>query len=425
MKRIINILLVSLLLLGLCACGEKEVTVTKKDDALDHEYSTSIYVVSSWGNFEALEAAAQVFNKEYPYIQVVYEQLGDFGGDLANRFISKENIDIYAWDWVLTSDDRYEKYWANALDLSDKLNFECIDSLYLESGYVADKQAFVPIYTYSYGYMVNEDLLAKYNLSVPDTYEEFINACDVLKNEGVYPVLMADQDFLNQSFISHLYNQLSADKDTDKATQDILNGNDSNGYLKDTVDRMNDFYSREYIHPDSYELSDNYNAAIMRFFEGDIAFVPFNTPNFSGTKKREAKSEAYSASPFKYSFIASPCNECCGHTVQQLGTVYMGVFDGIEEEKLPYVLEFLQFLIDEEGSAILSSVKNMPTANVKVGNANFPDLEKGNIVYIGNKKDSDTMLRLNQLMRTLTYQYERDIDPLDLLKNSIELVKQD
>lgn len=51
---------------------------------------------------------------------------------------------------------------------------------------------------------------------------------------------------------------------------------------------------------------DNYDQAILRFFEGDVPFWMCNTEKVSGMKKRESKSEAFQKAPFSYAFIYPP-----------------------------------------------------------------------------------------------------------------------
>lgn len=50
-----------------------------------------------------------------------------------------------------------------------------------------------------------------------------------------------------------------------------------------------------YTYPD-----DNYDGAILNFFEGDVPFWIANTESVSGMKKRESKSETFSANPVEF-----------------------------------------------------------------------------------------------------------------------------
>lgn len=62
---------------------------------------------------------------------------------------------------------------------------------------------------------------------------------------------------------------------------------------------------------------DNYDQAILRFFEGDVPFWMCNTEKVSGMKKRESKSEAFQKAPFSYAFIYPPLGEDGAYCYQE------------------------------------------------------------------------------------------------------------
>ncbi|MDO4493586.1 MAG: ABC transporter substrate-binding protein [Clostridia bacterium] len=427
-KKALALLLCIAFVLSVCGCGkETPAQVTRTAPGLDTSREETIFVCGSWGNFEALDAAAQLFRAEYPNVRIVYEQLGDYGSDLRNRFVSGQNIDLYMADWFLSNDERYSYLWDNAVDLTGKADLSAIPAEYLATGVVGGKQYAVPVYTHSYGLMVNEDLLQSHGLQVPATFDEFLHCCEVLRDAGLYPLLGSDREYSTQVWLNLLYGAILGAEDPEKAAKDILSGNDGTGTLAWILERMEAFNGNGFVHPDSANLADTYNSVIMRFFEGDIAFVTFPTSSFSGTKKREAKSEAFTAKPFRYSFIATPGVGDYEHVVQQLGTVYLFAYKGIPEEKLPYVLAFLEFLSGDAGSKALSEVKNMPTANANVGNDAFPRLKElgaGKTRYVGANAAGNTMLELNRLLRVLPKCMQPGMTAGQLLESAIAKVNE-
>jgi multiple sugar transport system substrate-binding protein len=54
------------------------------------------------------------------------------------------------------------------------------------------------------------------------------------------------------------------------------------------------------------EIENNYDAVILRFFEGDVPMMICSGDAASGTKKRESRSEAFTASPFAYALYPIP-----------------------------------------------------------------------------------------------------------------------
>ncbi|MDO4483278.1 MAG: ABC transporter substrate-binding protein [Clostridia bacterium] len=171
MKRVLALVMGMVMLAVLCACGkEPEKGKAGAEPALDPNYSTTIYVCGSWGNFEALDTAAQLLRKQYPNVEVTYNQLSAYGTDLMNRFATGEGVDIYMADWLLSNDERYQHYWSRAEDLTGQLDFSAVPAEYLETGLREGHQFALPIYANYGGLMVNEDLLKTYGLSVPTTF---------------------------------------------------------------------------------------------------------------------------------------------------------------------------------------------------------------------------------------------------------------
>ncbi|MBO7092106.1 MAG: hypothetical protein J6W23_10000, partial [Victivallales bacterium] len=81
-------------------------------------------------------------------------------------------------------------------------------------------------------------------------------------------------------------------------------------YMRDALTLVADFMGHGYLNLKSCgELKDNYDAVILRFFEGDVPMMLASGNTVSGTKKRESKSQAFTARPFKYSFHPVPSTD--------------------------------------------------------------------------------------------------------------------
>ena len=87
--------------------------------------------------------------------------------------------------------------------------------------------------------------------------------------------------------------------------------------------------------------ADNYDQAILRFFEGEVPFWVCDTEKFSGMKKRESKSEAYTASPFEYRFIFAPTGEKGAYEYRE---PWYGFSVNKDAEDIEYANEFIRFL---------------------------------------------------------------------------------
>ncbi|MDO4483279.1 MAG: hypothetical protein Q4C54_02240 [Clostridia bacterium] len=241
-------------------------------------------------------------------------------------------------------------------------------------------------------------------------------------------MLLAGGDIMSNTVFDTVYAALLGGDNPEQATADFLNGQDTAGAMAGAITMLDTLYQGDYIHPDSAELADDYGAAILRFFKGDIAFMPYNTSKYSGTKKREAKSPEFTEKPFAYSLIPFPGEKGYAVTQRQLGAVYMMMYDGIAPEKKPYVLAFLQLLLGDEGSATLAQMKNMPTANKNVGLDSFPAFKAVDADHrytVGMTAKGDTLLRLNQMVHAAAVQYAPGITAGELMTATLDALGKD
>lgn len=425
-KKIIYFFISVGVLISLSGCSTKEYITTSD---LDKEYACTINVCGSWGNFEALDEAALLFKEKYPNIDVIYNQFPeiDYLQDLQNRVVSGEDIDIYMTDCLNQTDSSMDFFWLNAEDMTDLVDMEQLDPDLVKMGYVDGKLIAMPLYYYNYGFIVNESLLETYNLQVPSTKDAFIECCDTFMAHNIYPILVYDEEYLANFFFSHIYSKVINSQNPEEIINKFYDAVDYDSLISDSIDEIAAFKAKGYIHPDSDELADGYNATILRFFEGDIPFVAFQFNRFSGTHKREAKSETFQTNPFSYNYIPVMGEDGYDCVFSQKGTIFFSVYSGIDEAKKPYVNEFMSFLASDEGSSILAETKNLAVSNKNVRFKNFrylDELSTGQILYAGAEQDDYTKLRLNQLIEELAKNYSDDITSQELLELSIYAIEE-
>ena len=320
--------------------------------ALDTDIQATLTVVGSWGNFEALDQAAVDFKEYYPNVEVVYTKLSDYRSDLANRFATGEEIDLFITDWWDAGYAPCQNIIDNAEDLNEAgIDFSNLRSDMLVTGNVDGKQVLVPIYLQICGYMVNLDLLEKAGVDVPSGRGEVMAACEKLAAAGYEKPIYINSAGYGRAFEG-------------RYMEHRIGGSDEMTALEQTIAEMDELYASGYVNDEGNTLEDGYNAMIMRFFEGDIPMQACYAANFSGTKKREAKSEAFTANPFRYTLIPAVGEDGRGF-INQLGTLYMGIYKDTPNRELAD--EFLRFLLTDKEMAVLQSIKNMPTANVNNG----------------------------------------------------------
>lgn len=342
----------------LSACGKTEET-EGFSPRLDTEKASSIDISGFFGNYEALDAVINSFNEIYPNVTFNYEQLGS--DRLAEFMQNSDYIDIF-----MTTDDNIRSSAQEDLYVNEycaDLSAEDIDlsavTPEMQKGCTVDgKILSIPTGQKLYGMVVNKTLLQNEGLSVPQTYSEFLDTLKALKDKGYTPIQGS-----SKLLYSYLITNMTADlvgNDADFAAQ-LSNGDDAAvqkmtavfSRLKELIDNGYTDTTLNASYPD-----DNYDQAILNFFEGNVPFWVANSENASGMKKRESKSEKFTAEPFEYSFCFIPMGDSGVYDYRE---AWYGFSLNKNSDNYDYALEFMRFVATEEQLDTLASVKRVPT----------------------------------------------------------------
>lgn len=352
--------------ISLCGCGgtqeaeniQKEQTY-KFEPSLDTEKSVSLEIAGFMGNFEALDQVVNDFNQYYPNVTVSYEQ--NSGTELVNYLENNKYVDIF-----MTSDDNMRKkddkagyVYDYCVDLSkENLNTDVVDPLFLDECTVDGKLARIPLAKLECGMVVNETLLKKEGLSIPQNYGEFLKVCETLKEKGYTPIQGSRFHASSDLVLPMAMATIANDADLKKK----INAADGSGTdkLQPVFEKLDELYSKGYINAEvnSTYPDDNYDEAILKFFEGDVPFWVCNTESVSGMKKRESKSEAFTANPFTYKFMYAPLSD---QGVYDYEEPWYGFSVSKDSDNKDYAIEFLQFLMSGDELNKLAQVKGMPS----------------------------------------------------------------
>ena len=368
MKKLMCIMMASVMTLTLAACGgssseSSESTAAEGFEAkLDTSTEATLYVDGSWGNFEALEQVVLDFQEYYPNVEIVYSQLEDYGTNIVNRLTTGEEIDLFMFSGWNFNESNFNELVEHCEALDDiGIDISSLDDEYADLYSEDGKHYAFPLYQSSGGMMVNIDLLKDNGLEVPTTLDELLSACETLKGAGYETPLWIEPNYLRRCYATECIEMMKEGTSAEDAATAL------DVEAQALVDSG-------YMNPESGTLEDTYNAVILRFFEGDIPFVFIHADNFSGTAKREAKSEAFTANPFEYAYVPAPIGDTTAkYTVNGAASYYMGVYSG--SQNLDMANEFLRFMYTEEEMTVLETIKNMPVANKNVGLSQFPYLE--------------------------------------------------
>lgn len=187
MKKLLCIILAVCTVLSLAACeGNKPENGGEFKPTLDKNTNCSITVVGSYDNFEALEAEFDRFNDMYPNVRLSYAKLDDYNNTLATVLDSDEKPNIFfSYAWMI-GNEKYDSVLAHTENLSDpalKLDLNCIRQGLINRD-AGGNVYLVPVFSRTYGMLVNNDLFKKEGLSVPTTWEELLNVCEAFRNKG-------------------------------------------------------------------------------------------------------------------------------------------------------------------------------------------------------------------------------------------------
>ena len=360
--------------LGMTGCGQKQ--EEKKENVfepqLDTEESVVLTTSGFFGNFEALDQVIADFNEYYPNVEFSYEQNGI--DNFESYIEANPNTDI-----MMTSEEIFEKLGdqvnSNCVDLSkEDITLSDIDEKMLSRGYHDGKLSAIPMGQNTYGLVVNVSLLEKEGLEVPTNYEEFTSVLKTLKEKGYTPIQGPNSKVYAELTQDMAYDMILNDKDLYK---DLMDGKKSAAdKLQPVYERLNEMIAQGFIDPSVNENypDDNYDQAILNFFEGDVPFWVCSTEKVSGMKKRESKSEAFQKDPFTYTYIYAPLGE---KGVYEYREPWYGFSVNKNAENYDYAVEFMRFLATKDEINTIANIKGVPSVALESTNLDvYKDISK-------------------------------------------------
>lgn len=346
--------LASLLLLT-TGCGAKKEN-TAFQPKLDTKASVELNVLGFFGNFEALDQVTNDFNGYYPNVTFNYQQVG--GAKTEAYLDANDGVDIF-----MTSPQSLAIPGGTlpdrCVDLKEAgVDTGAIDGDMLKLYELDGRQLSIPMGQHLTGVVANVTLLQKEGLAVPTTTEEFLSVLAALKEKGYTPIQGPTSKVYAELIRGYAFAALSSDDAVLTAAK--AGAQTAVDALMPAFDFLDTVLQQGYTDPslnDTYP-DDNYDGAILKFFEGDVPFWVCDTEKVSGMKKRESKSEAFQASPFTYSFCFSPIGPADAKLYQEPWYAFAANKDGDNKD---YAIEFLRFLATTEEINKIADIKGVPS----------------------------------------------------------------
>lgn len=362
--RILSLSLAAMLILQGCGKSEKE-PAEGFVPRYDKDTEFSLTVAGSYSNFESLEAEFERFYEYYPEASLEYVTMDDYDNVISSALINSEPPDIFTTNTWMVGNEKYDSMFDACEVLSDPeldMDYSCIrESLIwsMDSGDVV----MLPIFTSSYGMLVNMDIFEKEGLEVPTDFDELLRVCGKLKSAGYEsPVMGADKFSGPGLFNCFVYPMFAYNvmENSDKA--DALNNLEASAgeLMRPSLERLYEFVNSGCIDVEKCreEITDDYDSVIMRFFEGDVPMMFATGDVASGTAKRESKSGAFSAHPFKYRFFVAPSGYDGGYFINSTSLCFSV---NKNSRNIEMTNEFMRFLLRREELGNMAGLKRLIT----------------------------------------------------------------
>ena len=371
MKKLLCTILIICMFATLAACSGKpqEETAAGFKPALDTKTNCTITVAGNYDNFEALEAAFDRFNEIYPNVQLNYVKLDDYNNMLGTVLESADKPNIFfSYTWMI-GNEQYNSVFAHMEELSDSsigLDLNCIRPGLINhdaEGHVM----LVPVFSRTYGMLVNNDLFKKEGLSVPTTWTELMTVCEAFRSKGYTSPMMgysvkSSSCFMNTVAYPLFTATLAENPEALKPANEL--DPSAGEYMRPALETVEKLIQNGCIDLNECDkIEDNYTKVILRFFEGDVPMMICTADTVSGTKKRESQSEAFTNAPFNYTFSPIPLTDKGGYFIDS-PSVEFSVNKNCDD--LDMTNEFMRFLITNKELNEMASIKRLVTPTTEL-----------------------------------------------------------
>ena len=379
MKKLLCFALSAFAAASLASC---EVNTNEFVPAMSKDTECSIKIVGDYNNFEALEAEFDRFNEFYPNVNLSYVKLDDYQNTLGTVLAGNDKPNIFfSYTWM-NDNEKYAPIFSHMEDLSDsslKLNLDCIRPGLINRD-KQNKVYMVPVFSRTYGTLVNNGLFKKEGLSVPSTWNDLLNVCKSFSNKGYVNPMMGFSLNSSSCWMNAVaYPMVVAELAKNPEALDLANKLDPSAgeYMRKALNAVDGLVKNNCFNlAECDKIADNYNKVILRFFEGDVPMMVCAGDTVSGTKKRESQSEAFVKSPFDYSFYPIPVTDQGGYFIDS-PSVEFSVNKNCEN--LDMTNEFMRFLISKQelnemalSKHLVTPTKEMPLESVYASFGNVP-----------------------------------------------------
>ncbi len=304
-------------------------------------------------NVRTIEQLIAQFMNQHQTVNVLYEGIKGraYFPALKKRMATGNGDDIFMidQDTLLTlSQD------GSLVDLSDLPELNAYSSLTLSQVREKDGSVFaLPTSISAFGLYCNLDLLKQYEVSIPKTLPEFLDACKVFRDAGITPIIANNDISLKTLVMARVMPAFYQSGET--LFSEINAGRLSlSSYFRSGFALLQDLCDRGYIDRDRALVTEKTRDDLADFARGESPFML--TGVWASVRLKNMASFRYAITPYP---------------VQEDGTILVVNIDtrlalNAHGNHLPEAREFLRYLIQPEsisrfcaGQASFSPLKNV------------------------------------------------------------------
>ena len=193
--KLISVLATGVLLAGtLAGCG----TGSSQPNNVDKKEAVTLHF-SSWRTeeIEAFKTLNDEFHKQYPNITVSYEPVKDTEYDsvMNTSLQTGKGPDLFYLRPFDLGASLNKAGYLLPIDKTKVPNLANINQTQTSIYQTPDGTVYALPYIYvAYGFIYNQEIFDKYNLSVPKTWDEYFKVLDTLKGKDVTPLALGYKD---------------------------------------------------------------------------------------------------------------------------------------------------------------------------------------------------------------------------------------
>lgn len=274
--RMLKIIVLSMMsIIFLVSCQNNQ--VEEVTEPVPEEIDLSVMINVNGKEADIIEKIAADYSQKNPNIRIDIMAPGGAYENIMKIKLSSDDVpDLFSTHgWSVT---RYANYLVN---LSDK---DWVNNIREEfRPFIEDKQGNIYVLPFNMdmtGIVYNKSIFEEYDLKEPQTYEELLEICDTIINEGdgaVVPFISAKDVWCEAQFFDFFAIPLLIDVPEHDYSEELLKGDFDWTKWNWLAKQWQDFYNKGYLNKNM--LSCNYNDNIKSFANGEAAMA-FYGPYF-------------------------------------------------------------------------------------------------------------------------------------------------